>query len=112
MKAMEQIQLSEYNLDKFTPHCTWLKPRIALEASLFTANLLSQYLCETIKLDSKHVVCNIRIKDARGHLKIVRVLNDCGATSIFVSPQLIEWLGLENLTVPAYTTTLGINGNT
>src|SRR5437588_360924 len=30
MKAMEQMQLSGHELDKFTPHRTRLKPRIAL----------------------------------------------------------------------------------
>jgi len=89
MKAMEQMQLSE-DIDKFTPHRTRLKPRIALEASSSTANLSSQYLCRTAKPDSEHVVCNIRLKDARGHLKTVRALIDCGATSIFVSPLLVE----------------------
>ena len=110
MKAMEQMQLSGHELDKYTPHRTRLKPRIALEASSSTANLSSQYLCGTAKPDSEHVVCNVRLKDARGHLKTVRVLIDCGATSIFISPLLVERLGLENLTVPAYTTTEGIDG--
>lgn len=103
------MQLSEQSRDKSSPHQMRLKPRIALEASLATASL-SQYLCGTAHPDSEHVVCDVKIRDARGQLKTARALIDCGATSIFVSPQLLERLGLERLTVPAYTTTQSIDG--
>jgi len=106
---MQRISLSD-DTDKFFSHRMRLKPRIALEVSSSNADLSSQYLCGTAKPDSQHVVCEILVMDARGRWKTVRALIDCGATSVFVSPRLVERLGIEDQMKPAFTTTRGIDG--
>jgi hypothetical protein len=72
------------------------------------AYLSSQYLCATDSRRHEHIVLEVMVIDSRGHLRQVRALVDCGATSIFVSPRLVEKLGLS--TKKANITTLGING--
>jgi hypothetical protein len=46
------------------------------------------------------------IQDVQGNWIRFKALIDCGATSIFASPKLIDILGL-----PAHTTTYGLDGN-
>jgi hypothetical protein len=55
------------------------------------------------------VIHEISIQDVQGNWTRVKALIDCGATSIFASPRLIEILGLG--TEQAHTTTYGLNGN-
>jgi hypothetical protein len=55
------------------------------------------------------VIHEISIQDLQGNWIRVKALIDCGATSIFASPKLIEILGLQ--TQQAHTTAYGLNGN-
>jgi hypothetical protein len=55
------------------------------------------------------VIHEICIQDVQGNWTRVKALIDCGATSIFASPKLIEILGLQ--TQQAHTTTYGLDGN-
>src|SRR6188768_2497151 len=91
----------EFDLSKIRiePRVVWQLPK---------AHLSSQYLCGTDHKRSEHITLEINLKDSRGRWKTVRVLIDCGATSIFVSPRLVERLGLQ--TEPAKITTFSING--
>jgi hypothetical protein len=43
-------------------------------------------------------------------MRTVKALIDCGASSFFISPKLVQLLGLRKQTVPAYTTTRGLDG--
>jgi hypothetical protein len=72
------------------------------------AYLSSQYLCATDSRRHEHIVLEVIVTDSKGRLRSVRALVDCGATSIFVNPRLVERLGLS--TKKANITTLGING--
>src|SRR5262245_55872360 len=108
---MESVHLKgDLELDdiRLTLHHMRLKPRVTMEALACFAALSSQYLCGTNKLDSQHVICNVNVRSRHGYWKTVRALIDCRATSVFVSLYLVE--RLELLTIPAYTTTRGIDG--
>jgi hypothetical protein len=91
---------------KFQPYGAKQKPTVVLQAP--RAYLSSQYLCAADSRKQEHIVLEVIVTDSRGHLRSIRALVDCGATSIFVSPRLVERLGLS--TRKANKTTLGING--
>jgi hypothetical protein len=84
-----------------------LKPYVRLERS---AHMSSQYLCGTSRPSTNHVIHEIKVKDADGSMRTVKALIDCGASSFFISPKLVQLLGLREQTVPAYTTTRGLDG--
>jgi hypothetical protein len=86
-----------------------LKSRVRLEAPRSQALFSSQYLCGSSRPDTSHVIHEISIQDVQGNWTRVKALIDCGATSIFASPKLIEILGLQ--TQEAHTTTYGLDGN-
>jgi hypothetical protein len=71
--------------------------------------MFSQYLCGTETADSAHIIHEVQIRDRHGEKQWVRTLVDCGATSIFMSPRLLQRLGLRHQA--AHTTTLGLNGH-
>jgi hypothetical protein len=85
-----------------------LKSRVRLEAPRSQALFSSQYLCGSSRPDTCHVIHEISIQDVQGNWIRVKALIDCGATSIFASPKLIEILGLQ--TQQAHTTTYGLDG--
>jgi hypothetical protein len=89
-------------------HRIALKSRVRLEAPRSQALFSSQYLCGSSRPDTCHVIHEISIKDVQGNWTRVKALIDCGATSIFASPRLIEILGLQ--TQQAHTTTYGLDG--
>jgi hypothetical protein len=84
-----------------------LKPYVRLERSAYMS---SQYLCGTSRPSTNHVIHEIKVKDADGSMRTVKALIDCGASSFFISPKLVQLLGLRKQTVPAYTTTRGLDG--
>jgi hypothetical protein len=86
-----------------------LKSRVRLEAPRSQALFSSQYLCGSSRPNTCHVIHEISIQDVKGNWIRVKALIDCGATSIFASPKLIEILGLQ--TQQAHTTTYGLDGN-
>jgi hypothetical protein len=90
-------------------HRIALKSRVRLEAPRLQALFSSQYLCGSSRPDTSHVIHEISIQDVQGNWIRVKALIDCGATSIFASPRLIELLGLESQ--QAHTTTYGLDGN-
>jgi len=54
--------------------------------------MLSQYLCGTETPDSAHIVHEVQIPDRNGEMQRVRVIIDCGVTSIFMAPRLLKRL--------------------
>jgi hypothetical protein len=82
---------------------------VHLEAPRPQALFSSQYLFGSSQPDTIHVIHEISIQDVQGNWIRVKALIDCGATSIFASPKLIEILGLE--TQEAHTTTYRLDGN-
>jgi hypothetical protein len=90
-------------------HRIALKSRVRLEAPRSQALFSSQYLCGSSRPDTSHVIHEISIQDVQGNWTRVKALIDCGATSIFASPKLIEILGLQ--TQEAHTNTYGLDGN-
>jgi hypothetical protein len=90
-------------------HRIALKSRVRLEAPRSQALFSSQYLCGSSRPDTSHVIHEISIQDVQGNWTRVKALIDCGATSIFASPKLIEILGLQ--IQEAHTTTYGLDGN-
>jgi hypothetical protein len=90
-------------------HRIALKSRVRLEAPSSQALLSSQYLCGSSRPDTSHVIDEISIQDVQGNWTRVKAIIDCGATSIFASPRLIEILGLG--IEQAHTTTYGLDGN-
>ena len=91
-----------------SPHNIALKPRITLEAPRAFLSSPNQYLCGTARPSTSHVVHDVRIANASGKMVTVMALINCGATSIFISPKLVHYLGLE--ASAAYITTLGLGG--
>jgi hypothetical protein len=89
-------------------HRIALKSRVRLEAPRSQALFSSQYLCSSSRPDTCHVIHEISIQDVQGNWIRVKALIDCGATSIFASPRLIEILGLQKQ--QAHTTTYGLDG--
>jgi hypothetical protein len=89
-------------------HQITLKSRVRLEAPRHLHVLSSQYPCGSSQPDTCHVVHEVSVQDTQGIWIRVRVLIDCGATSIFASPLLVAKLGLE--TEHAHITTYGIDG--
>jgi predicted aspartyl protease len=79
---------------------------VRLEAPRPQALFSSQYLCGSSQPDTIHVIHEISVQD---NWTRVKALIDCGATSIFASPKLIEILGLQ--TQQAHTTIYGLDGN-
>jgi hypothetical protein len=94
-------------LETIQPHQIALKPRVILESP--RALMFSQYLCCTETTDSAHIIHEVTIRDRHGEMQRVRVLIDCGSTSIFMTPRLLRKLGLPH--EAAHTTTLGLNGH-
>jgi hypothetical protein len=90
-------------------HRIALKSRVHLEAPRSQALFSSQYLCGSSRPDTCHVIHEISIQDVHGNRTRVKALIDCGATSIFASPKLIEILGLQ--TQQAHNTTDRLDGN-
>jgi hypothetical protein len=70
----------------------------------------SQYLCGTFRPSTNHVIHEIKVRDIDGTMRTVRALIDCGASSFFISPKLVQLLGLREQTEPAFTTTRGLDG--
>jgi hypothetical protein len=97
------------SLDEVEMHRIALKSRVRLEAPKSQALFSSQYLCGSSRPDTSHVIHEISIQDVQGSWTRVKALIDCGATSIFASPKLIEILGLQ--TQEAHTTTYAFDGN-
>jgi hypothetical protein len=93
-------------LEEIQPHRISLRPRVVLESP--KALMSSQYLCGTARPDSSHIVHEVQIRDQHGELQRIRALIDCGATSIFISPQLLNRLGLPH--EAAHITTHGLDG--
>jgi hypothetical protein len=89
-------------------HRIALKSRVRLEALRSQALFSCRYLCGSSRPDTCHVIHEISIQDVQGNWTRVKALIDCGATSIFASPRLIEMLGLQ--TQQAHTTTYGLDG--
>jgi hypothetical protein len=90
----------------FTSRIT-LQPNIVLEKSL---QMSSQYLCGTARPSTSHVVHEVMVMDREGRKRAVKALIDCGASSFFISPKLVRYLGLREQTSPAYITTRGLDG--
>jgi hypothetical protein len=86
-----------------------LKSRVRLEAPRSKALFSSHYLCGSSRPDTSHGIHEISIQDVQGNWIPVKALIDCGATSIFASPKLIEILDLG--TQQVHTTTYGLDGN-
>jgi len=93
-------------LKEIQPHRISLRPRVVSESP--KALTSSQYLFGTARPDSSHIVQEVQIRDQHGQLQRIRALIDCGATSIFISPQLLNRLGLPHDT--AHITTHGFDG--
>jgi hypothetical protein len=93
-------------LEEIQPHRISLRPRVALESP--KALMSSQYLSESARPDSSHIVHKVEIRDQHGELQRIRAFIDCGATSIFISPQLLNRLGLPHKA--AYIITHGLDG--
>jgi len=70
--------------------------------------MLSQSLCGTETTDSTHRGREIQIPDRNGKMQCVRVIIDCGATTIFLTPRLLKWLGISHQA--ALVTTLAMTG--
>jgi hypothetical protein len=68
----------------------------------------SQYLCGTERKNSAHIIHEGLVRNIPGNMNRVKVLIDCSATSIFVSPSLLSKLELPHK--PAFTSTQGLNG--
>ena len=90
----------------FTSRIT-LQPNIVLEKS---QQMSSQYLCGTARPSTSHVVHEVMVMDREGRMRAVKALIDCGASSFFISPKLVRYLGLREQTSPAYITTRGLDG--
>jgi len=75
-------------LDEVQPHRISLQSRLVLESP--RARMLSKYLCGTEIPDLAHIVQEVQIRDRNGEMQRVRVLIDCGATSIFMAPRLLK----------------------
>jgi hypothetical protein len=88
------------------PH--WISPRPIVVLESPKALISSQYLCGTAKDDSLHIVDKVQIRDLHRELQLIRALIDCGATRIFMSPQLLNRLRLPNQA--AHITTPGLDG--
>jgi len=93
-------------LEEIQPHWISLRPRVVLESP--KALMSSQYLCGTARPDSLHIVHEVQIQDQHGELQRIQALIDCGATSIVISPQLLNRLGLPH--EAAHITTHGLDG--
>jgi len=94
-------------LEEVQPHRISLRPRVVLESP--KALMSSKYLYGTARLDSSHIVHEVQIRDQHGELQRIRALIDCGAASIFISPQLLNRLGLPY--EAAHITTHGLDGH-
>jgi predicted aspartyl protease len=70
--------------------------------------MLSQFLCGTVRPVSSHIVHEVQIRDQHGELQRIRALIDCGATSICISPQRLNRLGLPH--EAAHITTQALDG--
>jgi len=93
-------------LEEIQPHRISLRPRVVLESP--KALMSSQYLCGTPRPNSSHIVHEVQIRDQHGELQRIRALIDCGATTIFMSPQLLNRLGLPH--EAAHISTHGLDG--
>jgi len=93
-------------LEEVQPHRISLRPRVVLES--LKAQMSCQYLCGTARPDSSHIVHEVQIRDQHGGLQQIQALIDCGATSIIISPQLLNRLGLPH--EAAHITTHGLDG--
>ena len=93
-------------LDEIQPHRISLRPRVVLESP--KALISSHYFCGTAGPDSSHIIHEVQICDQHGELQRIRALIDCGTTSILISPQLLNRLGLPH--EAAHITTHGLDG--
>jgi len=91
-------------LEEIQPHRISQKPRVFSESS--NALMSSQYFCGKARPDSSHNVPDVQIRDQHREMQRIRALIDCGATSIFISPQLLNRLGLHH--EAAHITTHGL----
>jgi hypothetical protein len=98
--------LASFDDKPFTSRIT-LQPNIVLERS---QHMSSQYLCGTAKPSTSHVIHEVMVMDREGKMRVVKALIDSGASSFFISPKLVRYLGLREQTSPAYITTRGLDG--
>jgi hypothetical protein len=93
-------------LEEIQQHRISLRPRVVLETP--KALMSSQYLCGTARPDSSHIVHEAQIWTQLGKFQRIRALIHCGATSIFISPHLLNRLGLPH--EAAHITSHGLDG--
>jgi len=93
-------------LEEIQPHRISLRPRVVLESP--KALMSSQSLCGTARPDSSHIVHEVQIRDQHGELQRIRALINCSATSIIISPHLLNRLGLQH--EAAHITTHDLDG--
>jgi hypothetical protein len=79
-------------LQEIQPHRISLRPRVVFECA--KCLMSSQYLCCTESPDSSHIVHDLQKQNQHGELQRICALIDCGATSICISPHLLNRLGL------------------
>jgi len=96
LETWEEIQL----------HRISLRPMVVLQNP--KALISSQYLCGMERPDSSHIVHKVQIRHQHGESRWIQTLIDCGATSIFMSPQLLNRLRLLHKAV--HITTHGVDG--
>ena len=87
------------------PHPISLRLRVVLGS--LKALTLSQYFFGMARWDSSHIVHEAHIQDQHGELQRIRAVRDCGATSIIISAQLLNRLGLPH--EAAHITTHGLD---
>jgi len=78
--------------EEIQPHRISLRPRVVLDS--LQALMSRQCLCGMARAYSLPIVNEVQIPDQNGELQKFRALIDCGATRIFMSPQLLNRLGL------------------
>jgi len=79
-------------LEEIQPHRISLRPRVVLESP--KALMSGQYWSGTARPDSSHIVHEVQIRDQHSALQRIRALIHCGATTIVISPQPLNRLGL------------------
>jgi len=75
-------------LDEVQPHEISLESSVVLES--LRARMISQYLYGTETPDSANIVHEVQIPHRRGEMQCVRAIADCGGTSIFMTPRVLQ----------------------
>jgi hypothetical protein len=68
----------------------------------------SEYLCGTGRSDSADIIHEVLVRNIHGNMQRVKSPIHCTAMSSFISPSLLRKLELPH--EPAFTSTLGVNG--